>query len=527
MEATIIEASAKRVKPDQFKPDYGTAGFRAKASLLSSTVFRCGILMALRTLNTKKTTGICITASHNPAPDNGVKLVEPSGEMLMQRYEKLANDLSNADSSEELVDIVKNALQEENIDLDPKEGKVLIAYDTRPSGESLAADAAAGVECLGVPVEMLNVLTTPQLHWAVMRTNQNLDPSEAAYYALLSDAFSTLVNSSYKKQLHIDCANGVGALKLAKLAPLLKPFGLEMVLYNVGGGILNHDCGSDHVQKQQVLPSEMESIGSTDFCCSVDGDADRLVYFYAEGEGSKKIKLLDGDKIASLVAGLLKDLVGKLPSSAPSATIGVVQTAYANGSSTKYLDEVVKCNVVITPTGVKHLHEAAHAFDVGIYFEANGHGTVLFKKEFIKYLKEIESECHAAKELLAVSRVINEAVGDAISDILLVEAAMFKRGLKSLTEWNEMYVDMPSKQIKVAVKDRSAIVTTDAERKIAKPEGLQAQIDDLVARYPGSRTFVRPSGTEDVVRIYAEATTVHDVEGLAQHVEELVVGNLS
>jgi phosphoacetylglucosamine mutase len=104
---------------------------------------------------------------------------------------------------------------------------------------------------------------------------------------------------------------------------------------------------------------------------------------------------------------------------------------------------------------------------------------------------------------------------------------MLKRGMKSLNEWNEMYIDMPSKQIKVAVKDRSAIVTMDAERKIAKPEGLQAQIDDLVARYPGSRTFVRPSGTEDVVRIYAEANTVHDVEELAHHVEELVVGNLS
>lgn len=35
------------------------------------------------------------------------------------------------------------------------------------------------------------------------------------------------------------------------------------------------------------------------------------------------------------------------------------------------------CQVVVTPTGVKHLHAAAHRFDIGIYFEANGHGTVL------------------------------------------------------------------------------------------------------------------------------------------------------
>lgn len=43
--------------------------------------------MAARALKTRQITGICITASHNPAPDNGVKLVEPSGEMLCQEWE--------------------------------------------------------------------------------------------------------------------------------------------------------------------------------------------------------------------------------------------------------------------------------------------------------------------------------------------------------------------------------------------------------------------------------------------------------
>ena len=30
------------------------------------------------------------------------------------------------------------------------------------------------------------------------------------------------------------------------------------------------------------------------------------------------------------------------------------------------------------PTGVKHLHHKAVEYDIGIYFEANGHGTVIF-----------------------------------------------------------------------------------------------------------------------------------------------------
>jgi len=32
--------------------------------------------------------------------------------------------------------------------------------------------------------------------------------------------------------------------------------------------------------------------------------------------------------------------------------------------------------VVCVSTGVKHLHHAAKQFDIGVYFEANGHGTV-------------------------------------------------------------------------------------------------------------------------------------------------------
>ena len=43
--------------------------------------------MAARAIKASAITGICITASHNPAPDNGVKLVEPSGEMLCQEWE--------------------------------------------------------------------------------------------------------------------------------------------------------------------------------------------------------------------------------------------------------------------------------------------------------------------------------------------------------------------------------------------------------------------------------------------------------
>jgi len=53
----------------------------------------------------------------------------------------------------------------------------------------------------------------------------------------------------------------------------------------------------------------------------------------------------------------------------------MVQTAYANGSSTKYLKEILKLETKFSANGVKNLHPIAHAYDIGIYCESNGHGT--------------------------------------------------------------------------------------------------------------------------------------------------------
>lgn len=117
-----------------------------------------------------------------------------------------------------------------------------------------------------------------------------------------------------------------------------------------------------------------------------------------------------------------------------------------------------------------------------------------------------DTEIAAAKKLLLTIDVINEAVGDAISDMLLVEIILQRNGW-NVQDWRACYNDLPNLQKKVSVADRNVITTTDAERKCVQPANLQDGIDAAVKKYTKGRSFVRPSGTEDVVRVYAEAAT--------------------
>jgi len=87
------------------------------------------------------------------------------------------------------------------------------------------------------------------------------------------------------------------------------------------------------------LPIEPTSSSLRKFC-SLDGDADRIVYYYIDHD--QKFRLLDGDKIASIAATHLKELVQNAHLS-DQIRLSIVQTAYANGSSTNFIENVMVC----------------------------------------------------------------------------------------------------------------------------------------------------------------------------------------
>lgn len=379
---------------------YGTAGFRAKAELLDSTFFRMGALATLRSrARNGLAVGLMVTASHNPEPDNGIKLIDPDGGMLDMSWEAHASTLADAADgafAEKLTDLA-TAL---GVSTESGACRVLVARDTRAHSERLAQLALSGVAQLGGASEECGVLTTPQLHHIVRHANgpaaagPHVGPStwasESGYYEMLSSAFTSLVPPSLasgRGVLWVDAACGVGSLALARLQESMGDALTLKIANQVGDGELNAGCGAEFVQKGRLPPRGQTSpIGHSpgsqgdSRACSLDGDADRIVYHYwrtqqsdegairvgekrsssdaaGENQRSSEWRLLDGDKLAALFASFLTEEVAALGLSG-TLSMAVVQTAYANGASGRYIRSL-GVPLRLAKTGVKHVHHVA------------------------------------------------------------------------------------------------------------------------------------------------------------------------
>lgn len=614
-----VEQSLKAHLPEKLPSSYypyGTAGFRDKASELVHVMNRCGILSVINAVASCKEfevalnaqgvetqyrfplVGCMVTASHNSVEDNGVKLVDFTGSLLQPEWEAHASYLVNGCPSD------KGALNEEQeiknvlwriADISEKLGiewsniplnevQVVIGRDTRPSSEILVAALCSAIQSLGAKAIDLGIMTTPQLHYIIESGNfRNVPLGQNTldyYYRHFGNQLKKFVElttmsrlgdlhtngnpvMSEGKTLHFDGANGVGGIKVAGFTEqLLKYLGITLLVKNNGSpGILNEKCGAEFVQKERNCPENFDSLKTERLprCCSVDGDADRIVYFTWSNLGDEysPMRLIDGDRIAVLLTEALLHLLRNCfpaehqqmahnGSTPPPKVLqcGVVQTAYANGGSTLQLSIMSKrinnilagkfnLEVACVKTGVKYLHAKVLEYDIGIYFEANGHGTLhCHQQRLLSWARACGIEKLQAFECLqSFISLFHTTTGDALADMIAVESSLWMLNW-SLFDWLSLYDDLPCIQSKVAVSrgKLDCLVPHPIHEKILlKPAEIQKSIDDAIAEIIGTscdtklvRAFIRPSGTEDVCRVYVEAPFERICKSLSSRIVTLI-----
>lgn len=514
---------------------YGTAGFRYEAPFMKPICLRVGLFMDyLSKYFFPDALGIVISASHNPKEDNGLKLISPDGEMLDWRFEACMDKFINCEDLEKgYEDMRKSVDSVYEGQKQADKGLIFITRDTRASGPILQEIFTRFATSRYID---FGELTTPSLYYLVAYYNEhkeeyNHDPTSAlssVYFKTLKDGFEYNMKRFFKKKRFnciLDCSNGVGAKSIEHFrdTDFFKKYETKLI-YNHDWENLNVDCGADWVHKYSKATSEFlkfpEEEGLPNVCFVFDGDADRSVFYLRKNPGSNEILLGDGSRICVLFARVLAHFRNKVQEQRDQfdtalvdelcgSKVGVVYTAYSNSAYVDYAQNVLKLGASIAKTGVKFVHTKAKEYDIGIYFEANGHGTIIYKHKMLTLLKNLESSAKNEEAKQLAEDFYNYLVGqnningDAISNVLLMLASIEILDI-DIHDIFTCYQDNLSYTSKVNLRDRTLMKSTEDERVLAQPADIQPQVDQIMKEYPGYIGFVRGSGTEDVCRVYVE-----------------------
>jgi phosphoglucosamine mutase len=270
------------------------------------------------------------------------------------------------------------------------------------------------------------------------------------------------------RELHIalDCANGA-AYKVAPGAIKATGAAVSVIASRPDGRNINHKCGSTDLER---LKNRVTQRG-LDFGLALDGDADRLLAVDAKG-----IKV-NGDEIIAILAEY-RAKHGSL------ARRGVVVTEWSNLGLRKSLNragiEVKVCDV-----GDKAVAEAMKQVGFVLGGEQSGHVIM--------------------SDLLPV--------GDGVSTAIELIAAVVDAGLPLSKLAAHAMTKLPQQTKNIPVTSPPALVV----------EKLKDEWEAINESLEGNgRLVLRPSGTESVVRIMAEAEDRARVSQVIAHMVELL-----
>ncbi len=395
---------------------------------------------------------------------------------------------------------------------------VIIGKDTRISNYMFEAALEAGLVAAGVDVQLMGPMPTPAVAHLTrsMRADGGIvisashnphydngikffsaegekldDATELAIEAALDQPFSTVPSAELGKTartrdaigryveacktsvpkgfdlggMHIvlDCAHGatyqLGPLVLRELGAKLDTIGVDPNGLNINDGV-----GTTHPES---LAERVRSTGA-DLGIAFDGDGDRVMFVDADGT------VHDGDDLIYVLANDWRES-GRLQ----GPVVGTLMTNYGLERAFEQAGiEFLRARV-----GDRHVHQKLVEHGGVLGGEASGH-------------------------LLCVDRT---STGDGIVSALQVLEVLRRRGI-SLKEALAGLERVPQKTVNVRCGDGV---------KPAEMPSVQAALAEAQQAVQGrGRAFLRPSGTEPVVRVTVEA----DDDGLMQSTLDRLAG---
>ena len=401
-----------------------------------------------------------------------------------------------------------------------------VAKDTRRSGDLLEHAVAAGAASMGAEVRLLGVIPTPALAYitkelqgmgAIMISASHNpfqdngikvfgpdgykisdDIEEAIEKDLIGNVRTEMPtgegvgvintdttsvkfwlnhlakvageNSSQRRmKIALDCANGA----LSNWAPKFFSelgYSVDAIGTNPDGININKGVGSTCISSLvSMMKKERFDIGF-----AFDGDADRLIAVSSDGE------VVDGDFILAITAKFLKDK-GKLPGNT------LVTTVMANLG----LDIAMRNNdikILKTKVGDRFVLEEMLKGGYVVGGEQSGH---IILTEF-------------------------STTGDGLLTACNLLRIMRETG-SSLKELSGVMYKLPQVLVNIKVKNKDYASVPEITDSIKEADSV------LAGR---GRILVRPSGTENLIRVMAEGPDENEIKKLVEGIAKVVAGKL-
>jgi len=399
-------------------------------------------------------------------------------------------------------------------------GKVLIAKDTRVSGDMLANALGAGLMSGGADVVSLGILPTPAVPYLVRKygaaagtaITASHNPSEyngikifgaqgkklpdsledeiegrllrgvfsrpgrvgaQSVLGSAADEYLEFLRSAVPVSLNgfsigLDCANGAAAVMAGRL---FESLGARVLLLGdrPDGYNINKDCGSLHPERLQKAVVENAIAAGFAF----DGDADRVLAVDEHG------KLVDGDQIMAICALDMKER-GALAGNT------LVATVMSNFGLRVFCRER-GIDFRAVRVGDRYVLEELLKGNFALGGEQSGH--IIFT--------EAGTAGDGQLTALQILRIM-QSTGKTLSEL----AGVMER-------WPQVLKNIPVSQLgKLRLGD-------DTELQSASAEAQRLLGDD-------GRVLLRASGTEPLVRVMVEGRDDSQIELIANELEEVV-----
>ena len=406
--------------------------------------------------------------------------------------------------------------------------KILVAKDTRISGDMLEAALVAGILSVGAEAVILGVVPTPAVAHLTRKYNADAgvmisashnpveyngikffdgrgyklsDELEDQIQAVIEGNFADVpspvggaVGRSYTEEtalreyidyamgtiktdlkglrVALDCANGA-AYKAAVKAFRALGARVYVINDNPDGNNINENCGSTHME--ELMDYVVRK--NCDIGFAFDGDADRCLAVDEKGN------MINGDFLLTICAKALK-AAGKLNDDTLVVTV----------MSNLGLDIAAKregINLVKTKVGDRYVLEEMLKENYILGGEQSGH--IIF--------------------------LDHNTTGDGLVTALQI-AAILKESGKTFSELAGVMKELPQVLVNAKVPNEKKNIYLEDAEIIEAIKAVEAKLNGV------GRVLIRPSGTEPLVRVMLEGENQEEINEMANSLVELILSKI-